>query len=159
APAPEGTVWRVALAASGTFLVLVGGLTALACAAGELDYLQIVSGLPPLHPNAALGFLFWGVAHLVHATGRERSARGLAATLGLLGAFHLTGSIPEVGTNLDGVDLIVPARTALPSGATPAVGFGFLLAAGALAFVMRRRPAAAIPVALVGVVFVVGGPV
>jgi hypothetical protein len=147
------------LIATGSLLAVLGGLTALAWACGEPDYVQFDQTLPPLHYNGAIGFLLCGAGYIALAAGRVRAARGLAIALGLVGACALAASAPGVGFRLDRWALAAQ-RTFPPGGITPALGLGFCLTAGALALrAARPGPGGALLVTMVGALLAVAGPV
>ncbi len=155
---PEAA-WRTVLTASGCLLLVLAGLTALAWACGEPDYLQLAATLPPLHYNGAVGFLVWGFGYLALASGRFRAARGLAVALGLIGTLVIAASVPGVGVRLDRWAFDAPGRAFPPGGVAPGLGVGFCLAAIAILLVAARTAAATVLAALVGAVFAIGWPV
>src|SRR6266481_1469255 len=82
---PDSFVWRTALGSAGILLWLIGSLTLVAWATGNVEYVQIDSTLSPLHYNAAFGFLLWGTGYLALVRGWRRLAQTAACGMLALG--------------------------------------------------------------------------
>jgi PAS domain S-box-containing protein len=159
----DSAAWRVAMAVAGSLLVLVGGAGLLAWASGNLEYIQIVPTLPPLHYNGAIGFVVCGGAYLCLARGRYRAARALAGALLTLVAAVAAAQVPGLGLALDRWAFAPPPSCPPfpPSGAISGLALALGLAAAAVLLAARRdvgRVHSALGT-LIGLVLVIGSPV
>jgi PAS domain S-box-containing protein len=140
-PAPLDTgVWRALLLFAGGSLVLIGAVGLAAWATGNPEYIQLDPALQPLHYNAALGLIAWGVGYLALARRGFGLARACGVGLLLLAVVTAAAHIPGLYLGLARWAFPLPAGVPFPpAGVTPGLSLAVGLGGVALLLLARRE--------------------
>jgi PAS domain S-box-containing protein len=157
-------LWRLGIIASGALLLGIGLLCLFAWGIGEPIYTQLDSSAPPLHYNAAIGFLIWGCAFLALANGKFPTAKWLSLGLSGFALVLLFANIPALGLHLDHWAFGLPtSHIGFPSGgASVGLAIGFCLGGLSVVAIARQKKTSQIYTlipAAIGLLLLVASPV
>ncbi len=160
---PGSQAWRLVLTISGFLSVAIGATTVIAWALGEPIFTQLDYSSPPLHYNAAVGFIVLGWAFVSLARGNFRRAKYLSTGLCAFSIALIIANFPGFGYRLDRWAFALPASAATftKSGVTFGLALGFCLSAVGVILAAEPKPKRVHTFVLsyIGLILLVASPV